>query len=195
MFFNQLIFDTSHLFKFITRIERLKALSRAEVVFSTDFVQLRLAPKAQPGPSNDARLSLSSSCRESDWQLSSVTQFCTSSLPSLLTMESLYVSEHRPTKLPHGLDDIEKAQWMEALHPFTAVKDLHLTRELVVRVLEALQELPWESGTNILPALQSLFIEGFEPSESLHESITQFVTARQLAGRPVALHHWEREIW
>ncbi|KAI0000697.1 hypothetical protein BJV74DRAFT_986397 [Russula compacta] len=188
VFFNQLIFDFSHLPRFIGCVEKFKTLNSADLTFFDNHVSVSLTPKARPGPglANNTSLSLTCSCNDSDWQLSSVAQFCTSSFPSLSAVECLDIYESRSWE-PHGMENI---QWMELLHPFTAIKDLRLSEELVVRVVEALQGLARESVTNVLPALQNLFLEGVKPSDLLHEAIAQFVAARQLAGHPVAFQDW-----
>jgi len=45
----------------------------------------------------------------------------------------------------------------------------------------------------VLPALQSLFLEEFLPSEPVQEAIGKFVAARQLAGHPIIVSHWDRD--
>lgn len=191
VFFNQLIFDFSHLPRFIGCVEKFKTLNSADLTFFDNHVSVSLTPKARPGPglANNTSLSFTCSCKDSDWQLSSVAQFCTSSFPSLSGVECLDIYESRSWQ-PYGLHDMENTQWMELLHPFTVIKDLRLSEELVVRVVEALQGLAREGVTNVLPALQNLFLEGVKPSDLLHKAITQFVAARQLAGHPVALQDW-----
>jgi hypothetical protein len=74
------------------------------------------------------------------------------------------------------------------------VKDLYISRELVPHVTPTLQELQvvGERVTEVLPALQSLFLEGPLPSGPVQEIIGQFISARQLAGRPIAVSHWKR---
>ena len=128
------------------------------------------------------------SCRQSDWQLSSVTQVCSSSFPEayISTVEHLYICEDKYMK-PRWEDDIEGSQWLEVLHPFTAVKYLYLSREFASRIVPALQELAGE----VLPSLQNLFLEDLHPSEPAQGAIGKFVAARQLASHPIAISHWD----
>ena len=72
------------------------------------------------------------------------------------------------------------------------MKDLYLSKEFVPRIAPALQELTGARRTEVLPTLQNLFLEGSQPSEPLHEGIRQFVSARQLTDRPVAISIWDR---
>ena len=45
--------------------------------------------------------------------------------------------------------------------------------------------------TEVLPSLENIFLEGFQPSGPLHEGIETFVAARRLAGHPVAVSRWD----
>ena len=80
------------------------------------------------------------------------------------------------------------------LHPFTAVKDLYISREFVPRIASVFQELVGERVTEVLPALQTLFLEEPLPSESgsYQEAIGQFVASRQLLSHPVTVSLWNR---
>ena len=54
----------------------------------------------------------------------------------------------------------------------------------------ALQKLV---GTEVLPTLENIFLEGFQPTGTVHEGIEKFVAARRLIDRPVAVSHWDAE--
>jgi hypothetical protein len=87
----------------------------------------------------------------------------------------------------HWQDDIEDSQWLEVLHPFTAVKYLYLSREFASLIAPALRELAAE----VLPSLQNLFLKDLDPSGPVQGAIGKFVAARQLAGHPIAVSHWD----
>jgi hypothetical protein len=107
-------------------------------------------------------------------------------------VEHLYIYD---TVDPHPdwEDDIENDQWLEVLRPFTAVKDLYLSREFVPRIAPTLQELAGENVKEVLPALQNLFLEELHLSGTGQEAIEEFVAARQLANQPMAISHWDRK--
>jgi hypothetical protein len=126
-----------------------------------------------------------------DGQLSSLAQICSLSLRLLLTMETLYI--HEGNSPPDWKDDIENAEWLDLLLPFTAVKNLCLSKEFSPRIAPALQELTGERTTEVLPALQNVFLEGFQPSEPVQEGIAQFISARRLINHPVAISVWNTE--
>ena len=58
-------------------------------------------------------------------------------------------------------------------------------------VAPALQELAEERETEVLPALQGVFLEtpNWQPSGSIKEAIEQFITTRQLSDHPVTVHY------
>ncbi len=186
-FFHQLMFDTPQLTQFISRTPNLETLNTARVVLSGDTVRVTLPPVYPRG------VELGISCRQSDWQLSSLAQIYGSALPQALihTMDHLYICDHFLP--PHWQDDIEDGQWLEVLHPFTSVKNLYLSRNLTPSIAPALHELVGERVIEVLPALQTLFLGEDHPSGPVQEAIGKFVAARQLAGHPIIVSHWDRE--
>ena len=192
-FFNQLIFDTPRILQFLSRAERLNTINRATVVFFNNEVVVRLSQKIQTANHavNHTGLSVAISCTQSDWQLSCLAQVCVSSLPHLSTLERLDIREDRRW-LPAWQDDMENDQWLELLQPFTAVKDLYLSKQVALRVAPFLQEISGETTPEVLPALQNLFLEESQASEPIQEATGQFVAARQLSGHPIVIHDWER---
>jgi len=188
-FFNQLVFDISQLPKFVTHTATIATLDQADVVFYNSSISIELS--SQTATVDPAKLTLRISCRQLDWQLSSLAQVCNSTLATPSTLDRLDIHEDRHSP-PHWQDDIETTQWLELFHPFTSVKNLHLSKQVTPCVAPALKELPGERVTEVLPALQNLFIDGFQPSGPDQEAFGGFVAARQLSGCPVTIHHWER---
>ena len=187
VFFHQLVFNISHLPEFITRAEVFNVLNEAYIVFHRDFAQLRCFWQKDTAVQRVVAVGIL--CKESEWQLSSLSQACISSLPPFPALERLdIVDGHSPRQQWH--DDMENAQWLEPLRPFTVVKNLYVSKGLGLRVARALRELSGERATEVLPALQNLFLK---PSGPAREAIKPFITARQLSGYPVAVHHWEGE--
>jgi hypothetical protein len=71
-------------------------------------------------------------------------------------------------------------RWLELLRPFTAVKALSVEHDLSYHIPLALNSLTGERATEVLPALQLLFLENQEVT-----SIKKFVAARRKVGCPV----------
>ena len=190
-FFHQLTFDVSQLHQFIGRTEALSALNIANVDLDDYCTSVELSQQTRAF--SRPRISLSMFCNGSDWQFSFLTQACSSLSPTLSNYETLNVREKGFESLGPGWeDDVENSQWLELFHPFTSVKNLYLSEVVAPLVKPALQELAEERVTDVLPMLQNLYVEGLEPSGPIQEGIGQFVTARQLVNRPVAVEPWDR---
>jgi len=190
VFFHQLVFDTPQLLQFFSRTNVLGTSNRADILLDGDFARVSLYLQDQTVERRTLVLSIKSGA--SDWQLWSLAQVCSSFLPPLSTLECLYIREG--SVRPQWDDDMENAQWLELLKPFSASKNLYLHKELVPRVGRALQELA-EEPVGPLPEVHNIFTLGSLPSETVRESFGKFVSQRELSGRPVAVHAgWSRGI-
>jgi hypothetical protein len=183
-FFNQLIFETPQLTQFIGRTPKLKAHNvDTHAVFSYQHVLVRRCQEPV------GKVELGISCRQSDWQLSSLAQVCSSSFPQahIPTVERLDIHDDRSWP-PDWQEDIESSQWLDIFHLFPGVKDLYISREFVPRIAPALQELVGERATEVLPALRTIYLE----TGAVQKAIGPFVAARQLTGHPIAISFWDR---
>ena len=74
------------------------------------------------------------------------------------------------------------------------MKNLYLSEEIAARIAPALQELAGDTMAEVLPTLQTISLEGLEPSGPVQEGIRQFVAARKVTSHPIAVTHWERNV-
>jgi hypothetical protein len=184
-FISQPVFRIPHLSQFINRVPKFQALNGARVVISYDiYVTLR-----EPSRTVSHKvLEMSILDKYLGWQPSLLPQLYTS-LPLFLTVEHLYM------ECPYGWDDyIGNTQWLELLHPFSAVKNLYLSKEFALCVARALQGLVGERVTELLPALQNIFLAELRPSGRVQKAIEPFIYARHLSGHPIAVSKWERMV-
>jgi hypothetical protein len=187
--FNALFFDVSQLAQFVGGIENLRTPHQASVNFFPTIAYVRLSEFESS--ISDATLELKISSTQSEWQLSSLAEICStpSSPIRLSSLDRLNVSdEFAPPG--HWHDDMENTQWVELLQPFTTVKDLYLSEKVALPIARALQELAGERATEVLPALQSIHIRGYQPSGAIQEAVGPFITTRQLSSRPVVVQPW-----
>jgi hypothetical protein len=185
-FFNDVVFDAPQFIQFISRTPTLKALDNAHVVFGHRKAIINSS-------SQTSGCQVGISCRELDWQVSSLEQLCLSHLPSLSTLEDLYVYEALPGEQPDWQDNIENTLWLDLLHRFSTVKNLYLSKEFAPRIVAALQELDGGRTTEVLPTLQNIFLEEVEPGGRVQEDIGRIVAARQVSGHTITVSHWERD--
>ncbi len=187
IFFNDIDFDTPQLIQFVGRTLTFKPPNETHVSFDSSNVQLQLQSQAP----NLEGVQVDISCREPNWQLSALAQICTSFSPHLSTAETLYVYEYFHSK--PDWSDVENTEWLEVLFPFTAVKNLYISKEFGPRIAPTLQELTEGGMTAMLPILQNIFLEGFQPSESVEEGIGRFISGRQLTDHPIIISSWDRD--
>ena len=178
--FMDLMFHIPRLNKFIARAERIRPYISANIRFSATHIQISFG-----------RMGLQISCREPDWQASSMAQLCRQLSPLTSHMESLEINEGEgtPGQAWQG-NGIDPTQWFELFDLFPAVQELHIHNELRPLVARALQELTTEMATEVLPTLRNLFLKGPSPSGSIQEDIQKFITARQHSNHPVKVH-WD----
>jgi hypothetical protein len=186
-FFNQIDFDCPRLAQFINCTSALRARDEAHVEFGEFTAGVELGYRPSDFDFDFGDLLIKISCREPDWQLSSIEQVCKTSLPLLSTVEDLYIGYSR---LVWKNDAIENTLWLELLLSFTSVKNLYLSKEFAPGIATALQELVG-GITEVLPRLQNIFVERLEPSGPFQKSIGQFVAARQLSGNPITVSVWD----
>ena len=182
--FNQIDFDIPQLGQFIKRTSKVTKRD-AFVQFYDKFAQVQL-----PSQSGPRTLEVAISCREPDWQLSSIEQVCKSSFHALSTIEDLYI-EHRYLKLVWKDDAIDNTLWLQLRLPFTTVKNLYLSKECAPGIAAALEELAG-GATLLLPGLQNIFVKELESSGPFQKKIGHFVDARQLSDpdHPITISNW-----
>ena len=155
-FFKLINSDCSQLTQFINRSPTLRDHDKVHVRFY-DF----LASVAFLAHSRALKIEILD--RKRDRQISSVTRVCNFPFHSLPAVEDLYI-EHRYRQLVWKNNTIENTLWLQLLLPFTAVKNLYLSNEFVPGIAAALQELVGGTIAEVLPSLQNIFVERFEPS-------------------------------
>ena len=183
-FFNQIDFDIPQLAQFINCTPTLRPLYRAYVEFYGNFTHVELSAS-----SSTPNFTISISCREPDWQVSSIEQVCNSSLDPLSMVKDFYIG-HRYSQPNRKYDAIENTLRLQLLRPFTAAKNLYLSETFAPGIVAALQELIGDRITEVLPSLQNIFVQGLEPSGPFQENIGRVVAARRLSGHPIAIYDW-----
>jgi len=185
-FLKQPTFDVQQLTQFIQRAEALNSPYRAEIIFLNHAIYLSLNSSADP-----PKFLLQISCNQPNQQVSLMEQICVQCLPLLFHVERLELYEgsfFRP-KRRHNMDF---TPWLEILHLFTSVRSLYISTELEPLIAPALQGLTGRRAAEVLPRLQTLFLEGLQPDGSVHGIIGQFVATRRLSGHPVVVQCWHR---
>ena len=188
--FHERVIEIPQLAKFVRRADKLSLPNRAWVTFRSDCVSVTLSQESLVGRVNPKTLMLNPTCPESELRLSYLAQFCASCLPTFSPFECLYLL----APLHHTWMDVKDdrdPQWLELLRLFNTVKDLRLSYYATPHIAQALRGLPAEQVTEVLPALENVFISAVEPLGPVKDAILKFADARQLSGHPVSIYDWD----
>ena len=185
--FNQIIFDTPQFIQFISHTPTWEPLRKAHVSFEDGASSVIFSSQTSRYEYFEVKIP----CNNLDWQVSSLEQVFTSCLPHLSALEGLLIYSPGGWR-PEWQDNIENTLWLELLLPFTSVKNFYISEEFARRIVPALQELVEDRRLEVLPALENIFLEGFEASGPVEKGIGPFVSMRQVIGHPVAVTRWDR---
>jgi hypothetical protein len=137
---------------------------------------------------------LETRCHRIAWQVDSIALVCDPP-PFYSSIERFdLIAFQSPSET--GEDDMASTQFLELFRRFTAIQSLRVSECIVPLVATALLDVIGERATEALPNLRDLFLGGSGIPETVpqaNEAMQQFVTARQLSGQPVAVHHWGSE--
>ena len=183
--FNDIAFDTPQLVLFISHTPKWKALESVDITLWNGGASIDFSSQTSRRRLFEVRIL----CEGLDWQVAAVEQVCTSCLPPLYILEDLYFHEDSDSP-PDLKDSVENREWLELFRPFMAVKNLYLSENLGSLIAPALQELVEGRTTDVLPALQNIFLKGLESSGSVQESIRKLIAARQAANHPIVISPW-----
>ena len=173
--------DVMRVTSLIGLAETFEMPNQAYMLIAHDLVDIIISPRK--GTTGDEMLQLSIKWKHSGWYL---TRACYPSSSPQSAIESRRQHIHAQTK------DRGRTHWLELLHFFPATENLYLFGRVGSCIAFALQELTPEGVTEVLPALQTIFMEGLRSSGPVEGAIGEFVAARQLSGHPVAVQCWER---
>ena len=185
-FCDQVVSDTAQFIQFINRTSTLNTLERACVVFEDNSANVNFSSQTSGYRELDVRIR----CSDFNWELLSLERVFTSSLPPLSTSEDLYISEAAHSQ-PDRLNAIDTV-WLDILCPFTAVKNLYLSKQVAPHVVSVLQGLVGDRMTEVSPNLRNIFLEKLRPSRRVQKGIEQFVAMRQITGHSIAVSRWDR---
>ena len=188
--FRRKVLEVSELAKFVRRAEKLSLVDRVEITFKPACTFVGLSRESLLGRFYPKTLTLNLACRERHLGLSYLAQICASCLPTLSPFECLHIPSPIHFTWQDVIDDPDP-QWLELLCLFNTVKHLRLSKPISFRVAQALSGLPAERVTEVLPALEIVFISGLEPFGPVKDAISHFADARQLSGHPVSICDWE----
>jgi len=178
IFFNQLTFRLPHLMEFLNRVENLR-FRHAEILFEEDEVSMQGHLDTEAGR---FALYVGVGCRTFDWQVASTAEiFCV--LKVAFPAVEVLTLNHLRSDVSSESHGVVRTQWHDLLRSFSSVKTLQVDRHLVEQLSHSLQVDDGESPMELLPELKLLSY----PIRFYTLAFTQFIDARQVAGRPITL--------
>jgi len=194
-FVNPPIFDFSKISQFIGRKESFETFDQAHtMLWRGTFEVVSLWLSSRKGTTGGMWLKLSMRWKDNVWNLQSLAQVHHPFAPPLATWGHFDVPKLEDGYLPFWGFEPGYGQWLTFLRLFTAVENLYLSEGIAQYVAPVLGELAAEENAaiarDVLPALQSVFVERLDPSGFVQEAIGEFVAARGASDHPVELHRW-----
>ena len=191
--FRREVLEVPELAKFVRRADKLSAVDRAEITVKYEYIAVNLSQELPAWRVDSKTLRISLVCGQPGLRLPYLTQFCASCLPALSPFEHLHIllSTHCTWSGTEALNP--DSQWLEFSRLFDTVKGLHLSQGISSRVAQALRRLPAGRVTEVLPALEIVFISGLESCGLVTEAIYEYAAARQLSGHPVSIYDWDHD--
>ena len=89
-------------------------------------------------------------------------------------------------------DYVDRTEWLAFFRLLTTVETMYIYGRLAGQVTRALEDVPQEMVTEVLPSLRSLMLSDVD-SDGPVECAEQFVSLRQLYGRPVIIRDTRHE--
>jgi hypothetical protein len=125
-----------------------------------------------------------SSCDGKNHQVWSIAQVLRQTSAMLSNVVRLEIRVERCGEFEEEDEDLDDINWLELLCQFTAVKTLHISEEFAERIAHALEETHTVTGNQVLPALDSVFLEGDQTC-----SVKDLFAILQARGRPFFMRY------
>ena len=152
-FFSQPTMDASQLGRFLEQTEMQTSVTEAKLQISARSISISCWNSI-----TSTRLQLQISCRQLDWQLSSMAQVCDQLSPFL---SGVYHLAFNSNDFPGEQGDVGGEQWRQLVRSFGGAGTLSTAGELATVLLCALRQANegYTTDTSVLPALRNLHVQ------------------------------------
>ena len=185
-FIEQPTFGIPRLARFIGRTKEAKLPHHTSVRLSDEVIITQYFRRRSCPDSSSGTFQLRIPCDELDRQISLLIHICQYISEPLSGVERFDIEA-----FPHSFnrmdgEEMDTSVWLELFRSFRGAKSLEVSGGLVTSVASALERATGEMARIVLPALRDLHMLNSSPAST---SIEQFIAARQLCNRPVAVHY------
>ena len=181
-FFGQPTIDASQLGRFIERVGMNTSLMEADIQATLHAISISFK-----NSSNSTPFRIQISCKQLDWQLSSMAQVCTTFSPFAFGVQRLVFDTNSWSR---EQDDVNGEQLLQLFRSFGGARNLSIAGELATGLLRALR--PTDEGyttdTVVLPALRNLCVQKPVPLDwPFWDAAKSLFTSRRLSNHPIEL--------
>ncbi|KAH9167717.1 hypothetical protein EDB89DRAFT_2232256 [Lactarius sanguifluus] len=183
-------FEVPQLSEFIDRSEHLKQTlsTHCQVMLdefddAVDFFIGGATSDETKGWDPDTGISVSILCEGINQQVLHLTRVLSSISPISPDMVHLAINSELFASEPLSeLGDMDDAEWLQLLRPFSSVETLFVAEKFAGQISRALEDIAGAMVTEVLPALELLCLE-HQPLSS----VGNFVAVRRDSGHPVTI--------
>jgi hypothetical protein len=147
-----------------------------------DTISIFFGPRVYP---EEFPIAIHINCDGIDDPVFCLAQVLSQTSSMLLTVTHLEIKAERLWRLEVDYEEVESIDWLDLLRPFTAANRLHVSKEFAFWVALSLEEMSVETASQVLPALDSLFLEG-ERMQSI-EKLFATLRNRGCPDRPLTI--------
>ena len=187
-------FGIPRLARFIGRTKEAKFPHHTSVRLSDEIAITQYFRRPSCGDGRIGTFLLQIPCDELDRQVSLLIHVCQYISEPLSGVERFEIEAGflRTSNWMDG-EEMDTSVWLELFRSFRGAKSVEVSGGLVMSVASGLERATGEMARIILPAMRDLHMLDSPSSVSVSSSIQQFVAARQLCNRPVAVHYAKEE--
>ncbi|KAN0123080.1 hypothetical protein V8E52_003033 [Russula decolorans] len=188
-FIEQPTFGIPRLARFIGRTKEAKLPHHTSVRLSDEITITQHFRRPSCADSSSGTFLLQIPCDELDRQVSLLIHVCQYISEPLLGVERFDIESYPRYSNRMDGEEMDTSVWLELFRSFRGAKSLEVSGGLVTSVASALGRATGEMARIVLPALRDLRMLDSSSTVSASTSIEQFIAARQLYNRPVAVHY------
>jgi hypothetical protein len=179
-------FGIPRLARFIGRTKEAKLPHHTSVRLSDEIMITQYFRRPSCADSSSGTFQLRIPCDELDRQISLLIHVCQYISEPLSGVERFEIEAFPRSFNQMDGEEMDTSVWLELFRSFRGAKSLEVSGGLVTSVASALERATGEMARIVLPALRDLHMLN---SSSASTSVEQFIAARQLCNRPVAVHY------
>ena len=187
-FVEQPTFGIPRLARFVGRTKEAKSPHHTSVRLSDEITITQFFRRPSCTTSASGTFQLQIPCEDLDRQVPLLVHVCRYLSDPLSGVERFDIEAYSRSSWNEG-EELDTGVWLELFRALRGTKRLEVSGGLVTNIASTLERITGEMARSVFPALRDLHLLDWESPASTSTSIEPFIAARQLCGRPVAVHY------